>query len=113
MRRRLTPLSLLAVSLTALAAPASTVEAESDLGSHARGRASTCTRPAYVWDLALTRVEALSGDADLQAVAQALGTQAVLRGATRDPAQKELSRALLLGSQDGAGLTVSLEKTQP
>jgi len=102
MRPRLTPLALLAVSLTALAAPVSAVEAESE-----------CTRPAYVWDLALTRVEALSGDADLQAVAQALGTQAVLRGATRDPAQKELSRAALLGSSDGAGLTITLEKDQP
>jgi hypothetical protein len=66
-----------------------------------------------VWDLELTRVEALSGDADLNAVARALGTRAVLRGATRDPAQKELSRGMLLGSSDGAGLTVTLEKTQP
>lgn len=99
MPRRLTPLVLFSVVLTALGAPA---QADPE-----------CTRPAYVWDLELTRVEALSGDADLQAVARALGTRAVLRGTTRDPAQKELSRALLLGSTDGAGLNVSLEKTLP
>ncbi|MEY4508963.1 MAG: hypothetical protein RLZZ450_1085 [Pseudomonadota bacterium] len=102
MPRRLTPLALLSLALTALGAPVSTVGADAE-----------CTRPAYVWDLELTRVEALSGNADLQAVARALGTQAVLRGATRDPAQKELSRGLLLGSTDGVGLNVSLEKTQP
>lgn len=101
MPRRLTPLALLSLALTVLGAPVS-VDADAE-----------CTRPAYVWDLELTRVEALSGDADLQAVARALGTRAVLRGATRDPAQKELSRGLLLGSTDGAGLNVSLEKTQP
>ena len=100
MRRRHTPLALLSVSLTALGAPVS-----------ALGDEAECTRPAYVWDLELTRVEALSGDADLSAVARALGTRAVLRGATRDPAQKELSRGLLLGSTDGVGLNVSLEKT--
>jgi hypothetical protein len=102
MRRRLTPLAALSVSLTALAAPLTGVQAKDE-----------CVRPAYVWDLTLTRVEAESGDADLNAVARALGTQAVMRGATRDPAQKELSRAMFLGSADGAGLTVTLEKTEP
>jgi hypothetical protein len=102
MRRRLRPVAVLSVWLTALGAPVAAVGAEAE-----------CTRPAYVWDLELTRVEALSGDADLAAVARALGTRAVLRGTTRDPAQKELSRGLLLGSTDGAGLNVSLEKSQP
>jgi len=40
MRRRLTPVALLSVSLVALAAPVSAIDAESE-----------CVRPAYVWDL--------------------------------------------------------------
>jgi len=98
MSRRLMPLALLSVSLLTLSA-----EAESE-----------CIRPAHVWELQLTRVEALSGGADLRIVAAALGTQAVLRGGTVDPARpKQPSPAQLLGSSDGAGLSVTLEKKQP
>jgi hypothetical protein len=98
MPRRLTPIALLSVSLLTLSA-----EAESE-----------CIRPAYVWELELTRVEATAGDADLKAVATALGTQAILRGSTVDPARpKQPSTAQLVGSVDGAGLSVKLEKQLP
>ena len=98
MSRRLLPAALLSIPLLTLSA-----EAE-----------SACVRPAHVWELELTRVEALSGDADLAVVAKALGTQAVLRGSTVDPARpKQPSAAQLLGSTDGAGLVVGLEKQRP
>jgi hypothetical protein len=98
MRGRLKLGAVLAASL--LAAP---VDAETE-----------CKPKAYEWALELTRVECDQGDADLSAVAAALGTQAVMRGALRDPAHpKTPKRAVLVGSTDGAGLTVSLEKDEP
>ncbi|MDB4975857.1 MAG: hypothetical protein JWN48_4198 [Myxococcaceae bacterium] len=108
MTRRLIWLAALSVSAAALPA---------ELGSRARGRASTdepeCQAAAYEWELELTRVECESGDADLQAVATSLGTQAILRGGYRDPNHpKTAPRAVLVGSTDGAGLNVGLEKSQ-
>lgn len=72
-----------------------------------------CVRPAYVWELELVEVQRLTGDSDLSELPAALGTRAVLRGGTRDPGASHISTAQLLGSSDGAGLRVSLEKQRP
>ena len=94
MRGRVTPLVLLAVGLLAMPAEAEPV----------------CVVPTHAWDLQLTHVQALSGKPDLAAVARSLGGQAVLRGGYHDPARSRAPvRLELLGSRDGAGLTVLLE----
>jgi hypothetical protein len=95
---RLTPALVLSLGLLTLPA-----DAQSD-----------CNPVRYHWELTLTRVEALSGEADLQAVAGKLGTQALLRGGVRNPARpRDAARAQLVGSTDGAGLEVTLEKSAP
>lgn len=97
MAARLRPVAVLSVSLIALAA-----QAEPE-----------CQIPTYEWELELIRVEALAGDADLNTVAKALGSKATLRGGYFDPARpKEPARAELVGSTDGVGLTVGLEKKE-
>jgi len=96
--RTLKPLALLA---TLLAAP--TADAKSE-----------CSLALHQWELELTRVERVSGNADPNAVVAALGTRARLRGGYRDPAHpKRVVRAELVGSTDGAGLTVLGEKSEP
>jgi len=96
MPRRLTPLTVLSVSLIALSA-----EAEGEL----------CIAPIYVWDLQLEQVAADAGNPDLQAIATSLGTQATLRGGYFDPARpREPVRVDLVGSTDGIGLTVRAER---
>jgi len=75
------------------------------------GADTECRPKAWEWELELTRVECAKGDADLATVARDLGTQAILRGGFRDPNHPSLApRAVLVGSTDGAGLNVGLEK---
>ncbi|HVZ31240.1 MAG TPA: hypothetical protein VG963_02380 [Polyangiaceae bacterium] len=65
---------------------------------------------ANVWELELAQVAAESGSPDLQAIADALGMHATLRGGYRDPAHpKEPTRALLSAPSEGIGLNVMLE----
>lgn len=72
-----------------------------------------CIAPIYVWELQLEQVAADEGQPDLQAVATALGTQATLRGGWIDPARpNEPVRIDLVGSTDGAGLTVRAEHSE-
>lgn len=98
MPRRLTPFTVLSLSLIALSA-----EAEGD----------RCTAPIYVWELQLEQVAADAGDPDLQSIATSLGTQATLRGGYFDPARpEEPIRVDLVGSTDGLGLTVRAERTK-
>ena len=95
--RRLKPLVLLATLLTAPSADAE----------------GGCAVPVYVWDLELTRVERLSGDVEPETIAAALGARARLRGGYRDPAHpKVAARAELMGSSEGAGLSVLAEKKE-
>ena len=96
-REKALRLAVLSVSMFALSA-----EAEPE-----------CQIPTYEWELELTRVEALAGDADLNVVAKALGSKATLRGGYFDPARpKDPARAELVGSIDGAGLSVGMEKKE-
>lgn len=96
--RRLKPVVLLAALLAAPSA-----DAETD-----------CSVAIHVWELELTRVENLAGTADPKTIAPALGARARLRGGYRDPAHPKLApRVELLGSTDGAGLSVSGEKKEP
>ncbi|MDB4987850.1 MAG: hypothetical protein JWN04_3028 [Myxococcaceae bacterium] len=98
MRGRLLLVATFAVSLLALPADAT----------------PECNAKANEWELELTRVECEAGDADLQAIVTALGTRAIFRGGFRDPAHsKTPPRAVLVGSTDGAGLNVGLEKSEP
>lgn len=70
-----------------------------------------CRVSSYVWELQLVQVAAEAGAPDLRAIATALGSQASLRGGYRDPARtKQPERVELIGSSDGAGLSVSLER---
>lgn len=101
MKGTLTPLSVLAVALTVLSSPARPADAEAD-----------CYVAAYTWELELARVESESSDTDLQAIAAALGSRARMRGGYRDPARPRATiRAEFVGSTDGAGLTIALEKS--
>jgi hypothetical protein len=98
MVRTLKPLILLSVMLAAPPADA----------------ASDCKVPVELWELELTRVERLSGPVDPQTIIDALGTRARLRGGYRDPRNESFPpRAELVGSTDGAGLSVSGEKREP
>jgi hypothetical protein len=97
MTRRLTSIAMLALSLLALPA-----EAEPE-----------CRITTYVWELQLEQIGAEEGTPDLQAAAMALGTKATLRGGYRDPArERDPVRAELVGSTDGAGLSVTLERKE-
>lgn len=83
------------------------------LAAEAEAAPERCTAPIYVWDLQLEQVAADEGQPDLQAIATALGTQATLRGGYLDPARpKEPVRIDLVGSTDGAGLTVRAEREE-
>lgn len=96
------PSLLAALTLSLVSLPA---EAESE---------PECQTPGYVWELELTRVESTSPDIDLSEVARALGTRARMRGGYRDPARSRATvRAQLVGSTDGTGLMLLLEKTEP
>lgn len=70
---------------------------------------SECQVAVSVWELELTRVEAVAGTPDLNAVVAELGSRARLRGGYRDPARPTALRLELVGSTDGAGLQVTLE----
>ncbi len=83
------------------------------MASEAEAAPEKCTAPIFVWDLQLEQVAADEGQPDLQAIATALGTQATLRGGWRDPARpKEPVRVDLVGSTDGVGLTVMVEREE-
>lgn len=84
------------------------------LAAPSAGAEPECIAPVYVWELELTRVERLSGDVDPNAVVASLGRIARLRGGYRDPARPRIAPRLdLMGSDDGAGLHVTLEKLDP
>jgi hypothetical protein len=84
------------------------------LAAPTAGAEPECIAPIYVWDLELTRVERLSGAADPNVVASSLGRVARLRGGYHDPANPRVGpRADLMGSDEGAGLHVTLEKREP
>jgi hypothetical protein len=84
------------------------------LAAPSAGAEAGCSVAVYVWELELTRVEGLAGTADLKTIAAALGTRARLRGGYHDPAHpKNAPHVELLGSTDGAGLSVSGEKKEP
>jgi hypothetical protein len=83
------------------------------LASDAEAAPERCTATIYVWELQLEQVAADDGQPDLSAIATALGTQATLRGGFRDPARpSEPVRIDLVGSTDGAGLTVRAERSE-
>jgi hypothetical protein len=83
------------------------------LAAEAEAAPEGCTAPIYVWELQLEQVAADDGQPDLRAVATALGTQATLRGGWIDPARpNEPVRIDLVGSTDGAGLTVMAEQIE-
>lgn len=83
------------------------------LASEAEAKPERCIAPVYVWELQLEQVAADEGQPDLAAVAAALGTQAVLRGGYHDPARpNEPVRVDMLGSTDGAGLSVLAERSE-
>jgi len=91
-------LTALCASLTAL--PAQAAEPE-------------CAVVRHVWELDLVEVaaEVERPDLDLNAVADALGTKARIGGGVVDPRRtRDPVRIELLGSDDGVGMRIALER---
>jgi hypothetical protein len=98
MTTKFTRIVLLSLSLLALPASAD----------------SECAVAVDLWDLELEKVERISGDAEIRAVATALGTRALVRGGYQNPARtRDAVRASMVGSTDGLGLSISLQKAAP
>jgi len=88
--------ALLAVTAALLAAPA-----EAD---------GACTISVEEWELSLTKLEALSGEPDLEELGTLLGKRAAIRGGYRDGTRaRSVARVVLHGSPDGVGLELLAE----
>lgn len=97
MPRKITPWMALSLSLLALSAQA-------DPGP--------CQAPIHVWELELSQVAADAGQPNLQAIVNALGTKAVLRGGYYDPARPDQPVRVELTSSSGAPLKVLVERVK-